>query len=62
MKYRRVIRDVLLALLALVIVIVILAGCLWWYFHPDFERTEGIVYTQRHGQDLTFDIELVEIV
>jgi acetyl esterase/lipase len=56
MKIRRIIRAVLLALLALVILVAIFAGSLWWYFHPAFERVDGIVYTQRHGHDLTFDL------
>ena len=56
MKYRRIIKLGLLVLLALVVLIAILAGCLWCYFHPTFERKNGIVYTRRHGQDLTFDV------
>ncbi|MBN2133453.1 MAG: alpha/beta hydrolase [Sedimentisphaerales bacterium] len=56
MKYRRIIKTVLLTLLALVVVVAVFAGSLWWYFHPAFERTDGIVYTQRHGHDLTFDV------
>ena len=54
MKVRRVIKWALLVLLALVVVVAALAGSLWWYFHPEFERLDGIVYTQRHGHDLTF--------
>lgn len=42
--------------LALVAVVAACAGSLWWYFHPAFERIDGIVYTQRHGHDLTFDV------
>jgi len=56
MKHRGIIKWVLLALLAVVAVAGIGAGCLWWYFHPEFERIDGIVYTQRHGHDLTFDL------
>jgi acetyl esterase/lipase len=32
------------------------AGGLWGYFYPRFTRVDGVVYTQRHGHDLTFDI------
>lgn len=39
-----------LALLAL------LAGGGWWYLHPAVERTDGIVYGQRNGTDLTLDV------
>lgn len=56
MKYRRIIKWGLLGLLALVLVVSALAGSLWWYFHPEFERRDDIVYTQRHGHDLTFDL------
>jgi acetyl esterase/lipase len=56
MKYCRIIKWALLALLALTAVAVVLAGCLWWYFHPKLERLDGVVYTQRHGHDLTFDL------
>jgi len=55
MRIRRIIRIGSLALLGIVVVIAASAGALWWYFHPRFERGERIVYTQRHGYDLTFD-------
>jgi acetyl esterase/lipase len=56
MKVRRIIRIGLLGLLTIAVVIAIAAGGLWWYFHPRFERVDRIVYTQRHGRELTFDI------
>jgi acetyl esterase/lipase len=56
MKVRRIIKWGLLSVLAFVLVVVVLAGSVWWYFHPGFERRDGIVYTQRHGHDLTFDL------
>jgi len=56
MRIRRIIRVVLLTVLAAVLTVVGVAGGLWWYYHPSFERVDGIVYTQRHGVDLTFDI------
>jgi acetyl esterase/lipase len=34
----------------------VIAGCIFWYFHPAVTRTDGVVYGQRHGQDLTLDI------
>ena len=42
------------ALLALLLVL--LAGLSWWYFHPAVESLPGVVYTQRHGMDLTYDV------
>ena len=56
MKVRRIIKWIVLGLLGLTVLVVVLAGSLWWYFHPSIERLDGIVYTQRHGHDLTFDV------
>ena len=28
----------------------------WWYYHPEFEREDGIVYGNRGGKPLTMDI------
>ena len=55
MKIRRIIRVGLLVALAVVVLGAAMAGGLWWYFHPRFERKDRIVYTQRHGHNLTFD-------
>ncbi len=55
MKIRRLIRVGLVTLLTVVVVVGIAAAGLWWYFHPPFEGTDGVVYTQRHGHELTFD-------
>jgi acetyl esterase/lipase len=56
MKVRRVIRVVLMVVLVIVVAAGVTAGGLWGYFHPKFTRVDGVVYTQRHGHDLTFDI------
>jgi len=55
MKIRRILRIGLLVVLAVVGVVALAAGGLWWYFHPRFERVDRIVYTQRHGHELTLD-------
>ena len=36
--------------------IAVLVGSGWWYFHPNFERKDEIVYAQRNGVDLTYDV------
>ena len=41
---------------ALIAVAVALACYGWWYFHPTVERTDGIVYGQRDGEDLKLDV------
>jgi len=56
MKYRRTIKRGLVTLLTLTAMAGMSVGGLWWYFHPQFERRDGIVYTQRHGRELTFDL------
>lgn len=56
MTLRRAFRTSLLVLLALVLLLAGVAGVGWWYFHPAVERTDGIVYGQRHGRELTLDV------
>lgn len=50
------IRIILLTFVALVLLAVTVVGGLWWYIHPAHERTDGIVYGERHERDLTLDI------
>lgn len=52
----RWIRLLLKFVLSLVLLAVLLFGAGWWWFHPAFTRTSGIVYTRRHGHDLTLDV------
>lgn len=56
MKLRRVLRLILLAIFSVIALLALLAGGLWWYFHPPVSRTNGLVYGQRHGHDLTLDL------
>jgi len=55
MKIRRIVKIGLLIVLGLVVAVGAAAGGVWWYFHPRCERVERVVYTQRHGHELTFD-------
>lgn len=56
MSIRRALRYCLKGLLGLALIISAAAGSLWWYFHPPYVRTHGVVYGQRHGQALCFDV------
>ncbi|MCP5519979.1 MAG: alpha/beta hydrolase [Verrucomicrobiales bacterium] len=56
MTLRRILSRLLLGLLALLLVLALIAGGLWWYFHPRIERTDGIVYGHRGDQELCFDV------
>lgn len=53
---RRFFRLLLRVVLAIIVFAVLLFGAGWWFFHPEFTETRGIVYTQRHGHDLTLDV------
>jgi acetyl esterase/lipase len=55
-RFRRVVGWFLRIILVLVLLAGTFAGTAWWYFHPAFTATRGIVYTQRNGHDLTLDI------
>lgn len=55
MTLRRFLKFTGLAALAVVLIVLALAGGLWWYFTPHVEQTKGIVYSQRHGKDLVLD-------
>ena len=43
-----------------VLTMLAIAGALvsvgWWYLNPVVERTDGVVYGQRHGDSLPLDI------
>jgi len=53
---RRFFRLLLRVVFALILFAVLLFGAGWWFFHPSFTTTPGIVYTRRHGHDLTLDV------
>lgn len=48
-------RSVQAGLVGLALLALLVAGG-WWYLHPAVERTDGIVYGQRNGTDLTLDV------
>ena len=56
MLMRRFLRWSLRLLLALIVLPMLLFGAGWWWFHPAFTVTPGIVYTKRHGHELTLDV------
>lgn len=39
-----------------VVVLAAIVAAGWWYFHPAYQLQEGIVYTQRNGVDLSYDV------
>ncbi len=56
MTIPRALRITLLVVLTIILVAACAIGGLWWYFHPAVSRQDGIVYGQRHGNDLTLDV------
>ena len=56
MKLPRLVRVLLKIVATVLLVVLVVVGSVWGYFHPRFERTSGLVYGQRHGQDLLVDV------
>ena len=56
MKVLRLLRNLLIAVAALILVALLCVGGVWLYFHPRLEVTKGVVYGHRQGQDLTMDV------
>lgn len=56
MKWKRLLRRVLLTLAVLLLLVVALVGSLWWYLHPAVQRTNAIAYGQRGDRTLALDV------
>jgi len=56
MRLPRAVRVLLKVVAAVLLVVVISVGSVWIYFHPDCQRTNGLIYGQRLGRDLTLDV------
>ncbi len=56
MKIPRLLRVFLKITAVILLLAALLVGSIWIYLHPQFQRTSGVVYGKRHGQDLTMDV------
>lgn len=56
MNWKQLLRRTLWTLWAVVLVLAMIAGGGWWYFHPAVQRTNAIAYGQRDGQTLAIDV------
>lgn len=56
MKWRRFLCWAAALCGALLLTGIVIALAVWNYFNPSFSRTNGLVYGERHGQTLTFDV------
>lgn len=54
--FRRFVRWFLWGLLGLIVLLALVVGGFWWYFHPPVERTNGIAYGQRGERVLALDV------
>ena len=55
MRLPKILRVILFSILALVGLCALIVGGLWLYFHPDYQRTTGIVYGHRNGKELIME-------
>lgn len=61
MKTLRHVLKWLFRIAALIVLVgALLAAAGWWYLHPKTRVTKGIVYAQRHGQELTMEVHQPE--
>lgn len=56
MKLPRALRVLFKIVAVVLLVLIVTVGSVWIYFHPSYERIDGVVYSQRQGQDLTLDV------
>ena len=56
MTLRRFLRVSLWSIAGLLVLTALLAGGLWWYFHPVTHRTNAVAYGQRGPRPLALDI------
>jgi len=56
MNLPRPLKIFLKIVVVILVVTLVTAGSIWLYFHPSYERINGLVYGKRHGQDLTIDV------
>jgi acetyl esterase/lipase len=55
-RSRRYLRVAFRCVLLGVLLLVLGVGLAWWYFTPAYTDARGIVFTQRHGHDLTLSV------
>lgn len=56
MRISRKFRVLLLGMVAVLALLGLCGGFLWFYLHPQVERTNGVVYGSRHRKDLSLDV------
>jgi len=56
MTFRRLLRWFLWSVLCLVVLVALVVGSFWWYFHPTVQRTDNIAYGKRGDKVLGLDV------
>jgi acetyl esterase/lipase len=56
MRIPRSVRIALASVAGVLVVLALVVGLIWLYYHPRISRENGVVYGHRLGHDLTFDI------
>lgn len=53
---RRVLRQILVALGLVLLVALLAGGAIWWYLHPALTLEKGVIYGERNGRPLLYDV------
>lgn len=56
MRTGKLLRGLAITVGAFLVIAVAVTLWGWWYSHPPVEQTRGIVYGERHGKQLVFDV------
>ena len=56
MNWKRLLRNTLWTIAAVVLLVALVVGSAWWYFHPTVLRTNAIAYGKRGGETLALDV------
>ncbi len=56
MNWKRLLRNTLWTIAAVVLLVALVVGSAWWYFHPTVQRTNAIAYGKRGDQTLALDV------
>ena len=56
MNWKRLLRKTLWTSAAVVLLVALVVGSAWWYFHPTVQRTNAIAYGKRGGETLALDV------
>jgi len=56
MTWRRFFRWFLWTVLGVAVLVALVVGSGWWYFHPSVQRTDDVVYGKRGDRELALDV------